>query len=233
MACTAEAGLARSTVSFGRERSRQLTGFGQETRAIPPSDGPAIKCSEDGGGRWAASGRKRGRPRLRQLLMHLREKKAPEQIAVVSRVPLRETNHLAARARDWEVCWPQARYSWLPGQAWLSTGDKHPRGAAPSNLHPQRMIAHPPMLRSTSDPPGVHWIKCWQPREADQRNHLGAEQDDRAIRGPWGLVRWRSSYCNHQFSQSASRRFSARAREVLVLSPKWIWWKYSVLQWSY
>ncbi len=44
-------GLARSTVSFGRERSRQLTGFGQETRAIPPSDGPAIKGSEDGGGR--------------------------------------------------------------------------------------------------------------------------------------------------------------------------------------
>ncbi len=92
---------------------------------------------------------------------------------------------------------------------------QHPRGAAPSNLHPQRMIAHPPMLRSTSDPPGVHWIKCWQPREADQRNHLGAEQDDRAIRGQWGLVRWRSSYGNHQFSQSASRQFSARAREVL------------------
>ncbi len=30
-------GLARSTVSFGRENGRQFTGFGWETRTIPPS----------------------------------------------------------------------------------------------------------------------------------------------------------------------------------------------------
>ncbi len=55
-------GLARSTVSFGRERSRQLTDFGQETRAIPPSDGPAIKGmrTEEGDERLLAI--KRGRP---------------------------------------------------------------------------------------------------------------------------------------------------------------------------
>ncbi len=90
-----------------------------------------------------------------------------------------------------------------------------PEGGSPIESSSSEDDSPSPMLRSTSDPPGVHWIKCWQPREADQRNHLGAEQDDRAIRGPWGLVRWRSSYCNHQFSQSASRQFSARAREVL------------------
>ncbi len=62
----------------------KLTGFGQETRTIPPSGGvlqkqvhcnrtlhlgnvnvppsrPVIEGSEDGGGRRAASGRKRGR----------------------------------------------------------------------------------------------------------------------------------------------------------------------------
>ncbi len=31
--------LARSTISFGCESSRQLTGFGRETRTIPPSGG--------------------------------------------------------------------------------------------------------------------------------------------------------------------------------------------------
>ncbi len=85
--------LARSTIRFGRESSCQLTGFGRETRTIPPSGGvslaqvhhdrsltrppgsPAIEGSEDGGGRRAASGRERGHPRLRQLFMHLREKR--------------------------------------------------------------------------------------------------------------------------------------------------------------
>ncbi len=32
-------GLARRTVSFGRESGRQFTGFGRETRTIPPSGG--------------------------------------------------------------------------------------------------------------------------------------------------------------------------------------------------
>ncbi len=77
--------LARSTI----------TGFGRETRTVPPSGGvswaqvhhdrslhypvspgsPAIEGSEDGGDGRAASGRERGHPRLRQLLMHLREKR--------------------------------------------------------------------------------------------------------------------------------------------------------------
>ncbi len=87
-----------STISFGRESSRQLTGFGRETRTVPPSGGvswaqvhhdrslhvgnarvppgsSAIEGSEDGGDRRAASGHERGNPRLRQLLMHLREKR--------------------------------------------------------------------------------------------------------------------------------------------------------------
>ncbi len=86
--------LARSTVSFGRE----LTGLGRETRTVPPSGGvswaqvhrdralhlgnarvppghSAVEGSEDGGGGRAASGRERGHPRTRQLLMHLREER--------------------------------------------------------------------------------------------------------------------------------------------------------------
>ncbi len=31
--------LARSTISFGQESGRQLTGFGRETRTVPPSGG--------------------------------------------------------------------------------------------------------------------------------------------------------------------------------------------------
>ncbi len=32
-------GLAHSAVSFGRESGRQFTGFGRDTRTIPPSGG--------------------------------------------------------------------------------------------------------------------------------------------------------------------------------------------------
>ncbi len=73
--------LVHSTISFGHENSGQLTGFGRETGNIPPSGGilwaqvPTIEGSEDGGDRQAGSGRERGHPRLRQLLMHLRGKR--------------------------------------------------------------------------------------------------------------------------------------------------------------
>ncbi len=85
--------LARSAIIFGRESGCQLTGLGRETRTVPPSGGvswaqvhrdrslhlgnarvppghSAVEGSEDGGGGRAASGRERGHPRLRQLLMH-------------------------------------------------------------------------------------------------------------------------------------------------------------------
>ncbi len=90
--------LARSTYSFGRESGCQLTGLGWETRTVPPIGGAswaqvhrhrslhlgnarvlpghsAVEGSEDGGGGRAASGRERGHPRLRQLLMHLQEER--------------------------------------------------------------------------------------------------------------------------------------------------------------
>ncbi len=76
----------------------QFTGLGRETRTVPPSGGvswaqvhrdrslhlgnarvppghSAVEASENGGGGRAASGRERGHPRLRQLLMHLREER--------------------------------------------------------------------------------------------------------------------------------------------------------------
>ncbi len=57
-----------------------------------------------------------------------------------------------------EVCWPPIRYSRLPRQTWPSTlgpvprWRQHPMGAALPNLHPQRMLSHPQMLRSISYP---------------------------------------------------------------------------------
>ncbi len=109
------------------ESGRQLTGFGREKRTVPPSGGVSwaevhrdhslhlgyarvppgsrtIEGSEDGGDRRAVSGHEWDYPRLRQLLMHLREKRPPEQNAVVSRAPLQEINHPAARVRDWAFC---------------------------------------------------------------------------------------------------------------------------------
>ncbi len=90
--------LARSAISCGRESGCQLTGLGRETRTVPPSGGvswaqvyrnrslhlgnahvpqghSAVEGSEDGGGGRGASGRERGHPRPRQLLMHLREER--------------------------------------------------------------------------------------------------------------------------------------------------------------
>ncbi len=90
--------LARSAISFGRESGCQLTGLGRETRTVPPSGGvswaqvhrdrslhlgnarvppghSAVEGSEDGGDGQGASGRERGHPRLRQLLMHIREER--------------------------------------------------------------------------------------------------------------------------------------------------------------
>ncbi len=88
----------RPRYRFGRESGCQLTGLGRETRTVPPSGGvswaqvhrdrslhlgnarvpsghSAVEGSEDGGGGRGASGRERGHPRLRQLLMHLREER--------------------------------------------------------------------------------------------------------------------------------------------------------------
>ncbi len=102
--------------------------------------------------------------------------------------PLRETNRPAARAQDWAVCWPPARCSRLPGQAWLSAlgpvqqWRQHPRGAAPPHLHPQRTWAHPPMLRSTSYLQMAHRMKCWAPRGTDQRDHPGTGRDVHCVR---------------------------------------------------
>ncbi len=115
-------------------------------------------------------------------------RKAPWQGVVVSRAPLQETNRPAARARDWAVCWPPARCSWLPGQAWPSAlgpvrrWRQHPRGAAPPHLHPQRTWTHPPMLRSTSYLQMAHRMKCWAPRGTDQQNHPGTRRDVRCMR---------------------------------------------------
>ncbi len=116
-------GLARSTVSFGRESGRQFTGFGQETRTIPPSGGvlqaqvhcnrtlhlgnvnvpnsrTAIEGSKDGGGRRAAYGLKKGPSKTSSAPRALLGRKEPGQGVVASHGPCRGANHLAARARD-------------------------------------------------------------------------------------------------------------------------------------
>ncbi len=90
--------ICRIAMACRAESGRQLTGFGRETQTVPPKGGvswaqvhrdrslhlgnacvppgsPAIEDSEDGGDGRAASGCERGHSRLRQLLMHLLEKR--------------------------------------------------------------------------------------------------------------------------------------------------------------
>ncbi len=108
-------GLARSTVSFDRESGHQFTGFGRETRTIPPSGGvlqaqvhcnrtlhlgnvnlppsrPAIEGSEDGGGKGAASGRKKGPSTTSSAPRALPGRKEPGQGVVTSHGPCRGAN---------------------------------------------------------------------------------------------------------------------------------------------
>ncbi len=153
-------GLGRSTVSFDRESGRQLTGFGRETRTIPPSGGvlqaqvhrnrtlhrgnvnvppsrPAIESSEDGGGRRAASGRKKGPSTTSSAPRALPGRKEPGQGVVASHGPCRGANHLATRARDWKVCTPPARSRGGTGkhgrQLWVRFGGgRDPRGGSPA-----------------------------------------------------------------------------------------------------
>ncbi len=91
-------GLARCTVSFGRESGRQSTGFGRETRTIPPSGGvlqaqvhcnrtlhlgnvnvprsrPASRVARMEEADEPLLAVKRGRPQLHQLLVHFREER--------------------------------------------------------------------------------------------------------------------------------------------------------------
>ncbi len=101
----------------------QFTGFGRETRTIPPSGAvlqaqvhcnrtlhlgnvnvppsrPAIEGSEDGGGKGDASGRKKGPYTTSSAPRALPGRKEPGQGMVASHGPCRGANHLAARARD-------------------------------------------------------------------------------------------------------------------------------------
>ncbi len=203
--------LARSAISFGRESGCQHTGLGRETQTVPPSGGvswaqvhrdrslrlgnarvplghSAVEGSEDGGGGRGASGRERGHPRLRQLLMHLREERHRGRAwlwaAPRSEKPIVQPRGLGTgRPVDLQ---PDAHG--CPGkhgrQLWVRCGGggQHPRGAAPPHLHPQRTWAHPPMLRSTSYLQIAHRMKCWVPRGTDQRNHLGTGWDVRCMR---------------------------------------------------
>ncbi len=96
---------------------------------------------------------KRGRPRLHQLLnVHSREERTRARALVASHGPYRGANHLAARARDWEVCTASSRSRGGPGKHGRQLGSdsaRDPRGGQPPpNLHSQRTIAHPPMPRS-------------------------------------------------------------------------------------
>ncbi len=156
--------LARSAMSFGRESGCQLTGFGRETRTVPPSGGvswaqvhrdrslhlgnarvppghSAVEGSEDGGGGRAASGCERGHPRLRQLLMHLREERHRGRARLTA--PRNQSSSCEGSGLGGLLT--SARCSRLPGQAWPSAlgpvqrWRQHLRGAAPPHLHPQRM----------------------------------------------------------------------------------------------
>ncbi len=133
--CTRRIAMSCSTERLGR----QFTGFGWETRTIPPSGcvlqaqvhrnrtlhlgnvnvppgHPAIEGNEDGVGRRAASGRKKGLSTTSSAPRALPGRKEPGQGVVASHGPCRGANHLAARARDWEVCTPPARSRGGPGK---------------------------------------------------------------------------------------------------------------------
>ncbi len=143
---------------------------------VPPGS-PTIEGSEDGGDRRTASGCERGYPRLRQLLMHLREKRhrsrtrlwaAPRSEKPIIQLRGFGTGRSVDLQPDTDSC--PGKHVLGPVRRWR----QHPRGAAPP--------LHPPMLQSTSYPRMAHRMKCWAPRGMDQRNHPGTGWDIRCVR---------------------------------------------------
>ncbi len=165
---------------------------------------------------------KRGRPQLHQLLVHFREER--NQGRAWSRATARaEEPIISPRGLGTRRCARlQPRSRGGPGKhgrqlcVRFGGGPRHPRGAAPPNLHPQRTIAHPPMPRSTSDPLSARRMKRWARRETAQQNHRGAAQNSCCGRSERsvGTGPAESSHCNPQIAQSTSRWFSARGRET-------------------
>ncbi len=72
-----------------------------------------------------------------------------------------------------------------------------PEGGSPTNLHHQKIIAHPPMLRSTYDHLSVRRMKRWAHHETAQQNHRGAAQNTFCVRSERsaGLARRKGSQC--------------------------------------
>ncbi len=238
-------GLARSTVSFGRKSGRQLTGFGRETRTIPPSGGvlqaqvhrnrtlhlgnvnvppsrPAIEGSEDGGDRRDTSGCKKGPATTSSAPRALPGRKEPGQAVVVSHGPCRGANHLAARARDWEVCMPPARSRGGPGkygrQLWVRFGG----GRDTRREQPRRIFilrGRLPIPRCCDRHLILYRRAEWNAGHAVRRHSRITGEPHRTaaaggVKGPWGLARRKGSHCNPQIAQSTSRWLSARGREA-------------------
>ncbi len=233
--------LASSAISFGRESSCQLTGLGRETRTVPPSGGvswaqvhrdrslhlgnarvppghSAVEGSEDGGGGRAASGRERGHPRLRQLLMHLREERhrgrARLWAAPRSEKPIVQPRGLrTGRSGDLQ---PDAHG--CPGkhgrQLWVGCGGgDNTRGGQPHL--PFILRGREPIPRCCDRHPIYRWRTEWNARcPVGQTSEITREPDRMfaawGVRGLWGRARRRGSYCNPQISQSISQRSSAR-----------------------
>ncbi len=106
-----------------------------------------------------------------------------------------------------------------PIQQWL----QHPRGAVPPNLRSQRMITHPLMQRSTSDPLMARRMKRCVRHEMGQQNHQGAAQNSCCGRNERsvGTCPAESSHCNPLITQSTSRWFPARGGEASAGSNRW------------
>ncbi len=188
---------------------------------VPPGHS-AVEGSEDGGGGRADSGRERGHPRTRQLLMHLREERhrgrarlwAPPR----SKKPIVQPRGLGTgRSVDLQ---PDAHS--CPGkhgrQLWVRCGGgDNTRGGQPHRTFILR--GREPIPRCCDRHPIYRWRTEWNAgRPVGQTSEITREPDGMfaawGVRGPWGRARRRGSYINPQISQSVSRRSSARAREI-------------------
>ncbi len=220
-----------------------LTGFGRETRTIPLSGGvlqaqvhrnrtlplgninvppsrPAIEGSEDGGGRRAASGRKKGPSTTSSAPRALPGRKEPGQGVVASHSPCWGANHLAVRARDWEVCTPPARSRGGPGkhgrQLWVQFGGRR-RGGQSRRIFILR--GRLPIPRCCDRHLILYRRAEWNAGHAMRRHSRITREPQRTasaggVKGPLGLARRKGSHCNPQIAQSTSRWFSARVREA-------------------
>ncbi len=212
-------GLARSTVSLGRESGRSLQALdGRRGQLLQVAAFCRHQCTATALSTWEMStypvaalpprvvrmeeadepllAVKRGRPPLHQLLVHFREERnrgrAWSRATARAEEPIISPRGL--RTRRCARLQPRSRGG--PESTAVNSGSDSATAATPEGCSFAESSSSEDdcpstMPRSTSDPLSARQMKRWARRETAQQNHREPHRTAAAggVKGPWGLTR--------------------------------------------